>query len=291
MGNPTWIVTADMNGDGKPDAVIADSGTAVGVSLGNGSGKFGTIKDYQLPNAGNIAGLATGDFNGEGKQDVLVLAQNSNGLYLYLGNGYGTLQAARIIDTPSFPFGLTVGDLNGDGIPDIVVTNVASPPDNGSSGNPGTMDVYLSKGNGTFADPVSYGPGFSPRQSTIADINNDGKPDILVDSISADYSTGTLSVYLGNGDGTLQPAINTTCSISISALLPSLTSTAMASRTFYFRAAADWLSPALRLAMVTVRFPASSLYPSISHLLGSLQRISIRMGCRIFSWSQTHRLA
>lgn len=210
VGNPTWIVTADMNGDGKPDAVIADSGTAVGISLGNGSGKFGTVRDYQLPTGGNIASLATGDFNGDGKQDVLALAQNSNGLYLYLGNGDGTLQAPRIIDTPILPVGLAVGDLNGDGIPDIVVTNVASPAGNGSSGSPGTMDVYLSKGNGTFANPVSYGPGFSPQDSTIADINNDGKPDILVDSVSADYNTGTLSVYLGNGDGTLQPAINTT---------------------------------------------------------------------------------
>jgi hypothetical protein len=211
VGNPTWIAAADMNGDSKLDAVFADSGAAVGVALGTGSGTFNSATDYQLPNPGRIANLVTADFNGDGKPDVLVLSQNSSGLYLYLNNGNGTLHAPLVIDTPASPVGVAVGDLNGDGKPDIVVTNAGELPGNNgsSSGSPGSMEVYLAKGNGTFADPVSYTPGFYPGSVTIADLNKDGKLDILVNSVSSDSSMGTLSVYLGDGNGDFQTAQNT----------------------------------------------------------------------------------
>jgi len=206
--SPSVIAAADMNGDGKLDAVFADNLTSVGVAFGNGAGGFQTVVDTPLPNSANIVNLAVGDFNGDGKPDVLVTANGgevggSNVIYLLLNKGDGTLEPAVAIDTPTTsPVGLAVGDLNGDGKLDFVVTtaSIAS----ASSSTAGEMLVYLGKGDGTFANAVSYGPGFRPSAVAIADMNKDGKPDVIVGSTDQNYTQGTLSVYLGKGDGSLE---------------------------------------------------------------------------------------
>jgi hypothetical protein len=75
------------------------------------------------------------------------------------------------------PVSVAVADLNGDGKPDIVVANLGC-----GSGcrNGGTVGVLLRKG-GTFQNPVSYLVGGSDALSVaVADVNGDGKPDILV---------------------------------------------------------------------------------------------------------------
>jgi hypothetical protein len=210
-GSPTLVVAADMNGDKNLDAIVADNGSNVGIALGNGKGGFQAIHDYAVPNSETIQDLAVGDFNGDGKADVLVTAAdptggNPNGIYLFLNNGNGTLAAAKQLDTATSPLGLAIGDLNGDGKLDFVVIDSGNSL---STNTPGSMRVYLGDGNGTFASPTTYSPGYDPVSVAIADMNKDGKPDILVDSIDQAYTAGTLSIYLGNGDGTLQTPLNT----------------------------------------------------------------------------------
>ncbi len=210
--SPTIFAAADMNGDGKLDAVVADGSTNVGVALGNGAGGFQATKDYAVPNGEAIQDLALGDFNGDGKPDVLVTAvassaANPNAAYLFLNNGDGTLAQAKQVGTAVTPQGLALGDLNGDGKLDFVMTDNGI---NSTTNTQGAMLVYLGKGDGTFAAPVSYNPGFFPGSVAIADMNNDGKLDVLVGSIDEAYTTGTLSIYLGNGDGTLQTPLTTT---------------------------------------------------------------------------------
>ena len=80
--------------------------------------------------------------------------------------------------------------MNGDGKPDLVVTN---------QGN--TVSVLLGDGQGGFGAPTSYTTGYASRRRTVsaaADVNGDGKPDIVV----ANRTDGTVSVLLNNGDGT-----------------------------------------------------------------------------------------
>ena len=74
------------------------------------------------------------------------------------------------------------------------------------------MSVLLNNGDGTFQPAVSYGvPGYLAFSVAIADVNNDGKPDLVVANGCLDYSCvsccGSVGVLLGNGDGTFQPAV------------------------------------------------------------------------------------
>jgi hypothetical protein len=90
-------------------------------------------------------------------------------------------------------------DLNGDGATDLIVSQL-----NGLGTHEG-FDVYISNGDGTFQPPVNYAVpgGSSPFAVVTADVNRDGKTDVI-----ADLGDG-FAVFLGNGDGTLGPPTRT----------------------------------------------------------------------------------
>jgi len=192
----TSITAVDLNRDGKLDLVVCDVGTAqVVVVLGNGDGTFGTPAFYSTN--GNLPeNLVIGDFNADGVVDIAVTNLNSNTIAVLLGNGDGTLKPG-ITSAASFaPLYLAAGDFNKDGKLDLVVT----------SEDESYISVMLGNGDGTFRQPVTYAAGINPWTILTADFNNDGNLDVAVINYN-DAVTNTVSVFLGNGDGTLKPYV------------------------------------------------------------------------------------
>lgn len=161
--------------------------------------------------------VAAGDLNSDGKPDLVVAnlctsnnaCTGSGSVSVLLGNGDGTFQQATAYSSGGYePVSVAIADVNGDGIPDLVVANLCASFDSCTAG--GSVSVLLGNGDGTFQTPMLYGSGgYAPASVAVSDVNGDGITDVLVTNqcVSGSDCHGAVSVLLGNGNGTFQPAV------------------------------------------------------------------------------------
>jgi len=215
--DPFSLAVGDVNGDGKPDIVVANfcvfrddacSFTTLGLLRGHGDGTFDPAVAMTLGGS-SASSVAIDDVNTDGVADVVVAllaaAVGGPAVEVLIGNGDGTFRAPLVAAAGGTEVrAVAVGDLNGDGAPDVVVTGGRS---NLAGSSVPTTSVLLGKGDGTFHPVVSYDSGGSPGAITpsvaLADVNLDGRVDVAV----ANYADDRVAVLLGKGDGTLQPAV------------------------------------------------------------------------------------
>lgn len=169
-----WRI-ADVNGDTHPD-LVADVAGGVAILPGRGDGTFGDPILTSLPSG--VTGVATADFNGDGKVDLAVSSAAANEVFILLGKGDGTFSQRGTVPVPSASY-VEAADLSGDGKADLVVrSNPSLVNANGEAWQ--RLTIFLGSGDGHFdAGTTIRGEGsFGPM--SVADLNSDGRPDLVV---------------------------------------------------------------------------------------------------------------
>jgi hypothetical protein len=184
----------------NPSTGTIDAHGSISVLGGNGDGTFQPEQQYFV--GGRPIAVQAGDLTGDGKQDLIVVNAFDNTVSILKGNGDRTFQPAITIPVGTNPNAVALADFNGHGKLDIAITNLV---DN-------TVSIIINKstpGTLRFNNQVTYSVGTYPAGIVARDFNHDGKMDLAVvngGNAFASNPTTTLSILLGNGDGTFQPA-------------------------------------------------------------------------------------
>ena len=221
----------DLNGDGKPDIlfsfqenVYSQNGYIAGFVFqpGNGDGTFGAPKTLQTYNGSAFSyALPTfatfADVNGDGKLDLITVQRIGSAsagfttqTLLNINKGDGSFNASSPltlgdpVTVPVVSSPILAVDLNKDGKIDLIT--LGTDP----SSNLGSLSISLGRGDGTFLPATKITVPDSGTVQTdslaVADFNGDGKLDIAVTS----FVSSATGIYLGNGDGTLAPFLDST---------------------------------------------------------------------------------
>lgn len=191
--SPRSLAVGDF-GNGQLDLVttLGSAHGMVSVLVGNGDGTFQPAVTYaagDVPNA-----VVTGDFNNDGRMDLAVANLNSYDVSVLLGNGDGTFQPGLRYRVGTYPHSLVTGDF-GNGYLDLAVAG------------DGILSVLVGNGDGTFQPAVSYRLGGGLFNSLVVGDFGNGHLDLATANDDS-FSATSVSVLLGNGDGTFQPAVN-----------------------------------------------------------------------------------
>ncbi|HTC49877.1 MAG TPA: FG-GAP-like repeat-containing protein [Candidatus Aquilonibacter sp.] len=199
-----------VEANGKLNLMVIDDQTPANLLtlFGNGNGTFIEPPAIVPLSGGSLSNIVFADFNGDGIMDFAAVDSTTGQNVVFLSQSSGPYLATPLTN-PDANYDIcnnSVGDLNGK--PDLVTVNCNTLLASSIFG-PGNITVYVNNGDGTFATGVYYSVGTEsvtntnadvfPLAVVVADVNGDGKMDI----VSSNVNGGDVTILLGNGDGTV----------------------------------------------------------------------------------------
>ena len=199
---PPSIASAVLTSSGFHDLLVTDPvANTVQVLLSNGDDTFKEATGSPITVGQQPSAIVTGDFNADGNLDFVVTNFTDNTFSLFLGNGDGTFKQATgspfaLPSAVTGPIAMLATDINSDGNLDLAIVDQTT----------NNVSILLGNGNGTFTQATNspIAVGRSPVAIATGDVNNDSHPDLAI----VNQTDNTVSVLLGNGDGTFTAATN-----------------------------------------------------------------------------------
>ena len=196
------IASAVLTSSGFHDLLVTDPvANTVQVLLSNGDDTFKEATGSPITVGQQPSAIVTGDFNADGNLDFVVTNFTDNTFSLFLGNGDGTFKQATgspfaLPSAVTGPIAMLATDINSDGNLDLAIVDQTT----------NNVSILLGNGNGTFTQATNspIAVGRSPVAIATGDVNNDSHPDLAI----VNQTDNTVSVLLGNGDGTFTAATN-----------------------------------------------------------------------------------
>ncbi|MBZ5714109.1 FG-GAP repeat domain-containing protein [Nannocystis pusilla] len=187
-------VVADLDGDGRTDAVTLDEvDNEVVVVLAGADGYYTPGEVHAVP---QVWRLALGDVNGDAQFDILVTTSSDIGARLLLGNGDGTFQAPVALPAVKQRTGPTFADIDDDGDLDLMLAK-----------DPTSVAVHLGDGAGGFGPESSFMANVATKWLGSGDIDGDGLADLVLLHDSNDPKV-QIGLSLGDGGFALQPVVD-----------------------------------------------------------------------------------
>ena len=211
----------DFNHDGYLDiATFSGTSTPVSIYLGKGDGTFSSPHTIPASSSDYIAKLIPVDLNHDSRTDLVEVlnplpAGAPTTIQLYISNGDGTFTKGETLNGSTGSLAnvsasdAVTGDFDGDGKPDIAIIYGQTISNSESVPTAGVIQVWYGDGAGNLGSPYLFSDpsGYADSTPFAADINNDGRSDIIaVPSNIKSKTSGlvqALSLFSGNANRTL----------------------------------------------------------------------------------------